>query len=52
MQPERALRILDGVDGLVFAARLACAGYQGRRVRRLVLLATAVLLLAHAFPPG
>jgi hypothetical protein len=33
MQPERVLRFLDSVDGMAYAARLACAGYWGRRAR-------------------
>lgn len=33
MQPERALRLLDSLDGLAFAARLAWPGYWGRRLR-------------------
>ncbi len=45
MQPERALRWLDTLDGLACAARLACAGYWGQRLRALGLL-TALVLLA------
>jgi hypothetical protein len=39
LQPERALRLLDSLDGIAFAMRLACAGYWGRRLRLLVVAA-------------
>jgi hypothetical protein len=32
MEPERALRLLDSLDGLAYAARTACAGYWGQRL--------------------
>jgi hypothetical protein len=38
MRPERALRFLDSLDGLAYAARLACAGTLGRRLRAGLLL--------------
>lgn len=47
LRPERALRWLDSLDGLAYAARLAWAGYWGRRVRLAVLLATLAFLLAQ-----
>jgi len=40
MLPERALRLLDTLDGIAYAARLACAGYWGHRL----LLASALCL--------
>jgi hypothetical protein len=46
LQPERALRWLDSLDGLAYAARLACAGYWGRRARTVALLALLAGLLA------
>jgi hypothetical protein len=46
LQPERALRWLDSLDGLAYAARLACAGYWGRRARIAALLALLAGLLA------
>jgi hypothetical protein len=33
MQPELALKILDAIDSLAYAARIVCAGYWGRRLR-------------------
>ncbi|MCC7257377.1 MAG: hypothetical protein IT486_03300 [Gammaproteobacteria bacterium] len=52
VQPERALRWLDSLDGLAFAVRLVCAGYWGRRLRLLGLTATLVLLVIGRFPPS
>jgi hypothetical protein len=43
MRPECALRLLDTLDGIAYAARLVCAGYWGRR-----LLFAAVLGLSLA----
>lgn len=51
VQPERALRWLDSLDGLAYAARLACAGYWGGRLRRLALVAAALALLASGRLP-
>ena len=39
MEPERALRFLDSLDGLAYAARLASAGHWGRRLRAAGILA-------------
>lgn len=33
MLPERVLRLLDSLDGMAYAARLACTGYWGHRLR-------------------
>jgi hypothetical protein len=52
MKPERALRFLDTLDGMVYAARLACAGYWGRRLRLACLAAGLCLALAAARLPG
>ena len=43
MQPERVLRFLDSVDGVAYAARLACAGYWDRSARMICLAAGAAL---------
>lgn len=52
MKPERALRLLDAIDGIIYATRLAVAGYWGRRLRRAGMLAGAALCLALARWPG
>ncbi len=52
MQPERALRLLDALDGLAYAARLLCAGYWGRRLRLACLAAAFGLGLTAARLPG
>ncbi len=44
MQPERALRWLDSLDGLAGAARLVCAGRAGPRFLLLLAVILAVLL--------
>jgi hypothetical protein len=43
MLAERALRLLDTLDGVAYALRLVCAGYWGRR-----LLTAALLCLSLA----
>lgn len=48
MRPERVLRWLDSVDGMAYAARLACAGYWGRRARMTCLAAGALCALVLA----
>lgn len=52
MKPERALRLLDAIDGIVYATRLAVAGHWGRRLRRAGVLAGVALGLALARWPG
>ena len=52
MQPERALRFLDTLDGMAYAVRLACVGYWGRRLRLALLTAGLCLSLAVARLPG
>lgn len=47
MQPERALRFLDALDGLAYAACTACAGYWGQRLA--VLTACLGLVFAARF---
>ncbi len=46
MQPERALRFLDTLDGIAYAVRLACVGYWGGRLR--LICATAGIALGLA----
>lgn len=46
MQPERALKLLDTLDSLAYAVRLAWAGY-GRRAWLLGLLIAAGGLAAY-----
>jgi len=49
-RPERLLRLFDTLDGMAFAARLACAGHVGRRVIAIaVVLAGTVLVRLASF---
>jgi hypothetical protein len=50
MQPERALRWLDSLDGLAGAARIICAGRAGLRVLG-SLVVVLVVLLAWRYAP-
>ena len=49
---ERALRLLDTVDGVAYALRLACAGYWGRRLRMVCLASLLLLILAAVRLPS
>lgn len=51
VQPERALRFLDTLDGAAYAVRLACVGYWGGRLRAGLLAAGFVAGLAVARLP-
>jgi len=46
IQPERALKLLDSLDAMAYAARLAWPGSAGRRLRRVLLLALLLAVLA------
>jgi hypothetical protein len=45
VEPERALRVLDSIDGAAYAVRIAWAGYWGARIR---LMLFSVALVAGA----
>ena len=49
---ERALRLLDTIDSMAYALRLACAGYWGRRLRIVCLASLLLLILAVVRLPG
>lgn len=52
MQMERALRLLDTLDSMAYALRLAWAGYWGRRLRAACLASLLLLGLAGVPLPG
>ncbi len=51
MQPERALRLLDALDGLAGAVRLVCIGYWGRRLRAALIMAAVLFVPATLLTP-